>query len=148
MCESPVSASCSAPRRSVPAREGGGSHRWGARARAVRAMLVAMKALAPLPYANLAPNTFVFGDLVGWTALTAEHGDEHGAELAIGFRRRAGLLLPGHRAQEIKAMGDGIMLRCDDPARAVRLGLRLVGCTDLPVRLGIHAGPALERDGD
>jgi adenylate cyclase len=92
--------------------------------------------------------TFVFGDLVGWTALTFEHGDDHGAELAVGFRRRVALLLPAHGALEVKALGDGIMLRCDDPGQAVRLGLRLTACADAPVRVGMQTGPAVECDGD
>jgi class 3 adenylate cyclase len=45
------------------------------------------------------------------------------------------------------------MLRCDGPAAAVALGLRLVdelgGEAGFPlVRVGIHTGPALESEGD
>jgi class 3 adenylate cyclase len=95
-----------------------------------------------------AEQTFIFCDIVGWTTLTAEQGDARGADVAIGLRRRAGRLLPAHRAHEVKALGDGVMLRCEDPAAALRLGLRLAGQRDVPVRVGIHTGPAIERDGD
>ena len=51
-------------------------------------------------------------------------------------------------AEEVKAIGDALMLRCEDPALAVRLGLRIVreleedpDCP--PVRVGMHTGPAV-----
>jgi class 3 adenylate cyclase len=93
-------------------------------------------------------STFVFGDLVGWTTLMFEHGDARGAELALGFRRRATLLLRDHCACEVKGLGDGVMLRCEDPAQAIRLGLGLLGYADAPVRVGMQTGPAVECDGD
>jgi class 3 adenylate cyclase len=105
-----------------------------------------MPAVAPEPLR--AEQTFIFCDIVGWTALTAEQGDDRGAEVAIGLRRRVGVLLAAHRAHEIKALGDGVMLRGEDPAAAVRLGLALVQQPDVPVRVGIHTGPAVQRDGD
>lgn len=92
--------------------------------------------------------TFLFCDLVGWTALTAEHGDARGAEVALGFRRRIAFLLRAHRAHEVKSLGDGAMLCCEDPAAALALGLRLASCADVPVRVGIHTGPAIACDGD
>lgn len=95
-----------------------------------------------------AEHTFLFCDIVGWTALTAERGDDYGADLAIGLRRRAARLLPLHHAREIKALGDGLMLLGEDPAAAVRLGLRLAHCCAVPVRVGIHSGPAVMRQGD
>jgi adenylate cyclase len=101
----------------------------------------------------MAGHTFIFTDLVGFTVLTAEHGDDRAAEVALDFYARVRRLLPGHRAEEVKTLGDGLMLRCGDPALAIRLGLRIVG--DLaedaevpPVRVGMHTGPAVERHGD
>ena len=92
-------------------------------------------------------STFLFADLVGWTALVLERGDDHGAEVAIGFRRRAQALL-GPNGQEVKALGDGVMLRLDDPRCAIDIGLQLVEEAGVPARVGIHTGPAVERDGD
>lgn len=93
---------------------------------------------------------FLFTDLVGFTALAAERGDEHAADVAQGFQRAARALLREHGAREVKSLGDGLMLRCPDPAEAVRLGARLAGELEglPPVRVGVHHGPAVERDGD
>jgi adenylate cyclase len=53
----------------------------------------------------------------------------------------------------VKTIGDALMLRIPDPAKAVLLGLRITH--ELPrghgapaVRVGLHHGPAIERDGD
>ena len=92
-------------------------------------------------------STFLFADLVGWTALVLERGDDHGAEVAIGFRQCARRLL-GPDGEEIKSLGDGVMLRLDDPRCALDIGLRLVDEFPVPARVGIHTGPAVERDGD
>src|SRR2546425_12752178 len=98
-------------------------------------------------------NTFLFTDLVGFTALTEASGDHRAAELALDFYDRVRRLLPAHRAEEVKTIGDAVMLRVDEPADAVRLGLRIV--TELesvpgfpPVRVGMSTGPAVARAGD
>jgi class 3 adenylate cyclase len=98
-------------------------------------------------------HTFLFTDLVGYTALTATEGDDRAADVAHDFYARVRRLLPRHRAQEVKAMGDALMLRCEDAAAALRLGLRIVRELDsVPgfpaVRVGMHTGPAVERGGD
>jgi adenylate cyclase len=100
-----------------------------------------------------ADHTFLFTDLVGYTALTDAEGDDRAVEVALNLHRRVRELLPRYGAEEVKALGDGIMIRCPEPAAAVRLGLRIV--EDLgadpafpPVRVGIHSGPAVGRDGD
>lgn len=98
-------------------------------------------------------HTFLFADLVGFTALTELEGDGRALEVALELQQRVGALLGQHRAEQVKAIGDGLMIRCEHPADAVRLGLRLV--YDLaqdsefpPVRVGIHTGPALASAGD
>ena len=97
--------------------------------------------------------TFLFVDLVGYTALADAEGDDRAAAVALELHRRVRTLLESHRAEEVKALGDGMMLRCADAAAAVRLGLRIVDelADDAgfpPVRVGIHSGPAVRRDGD
>jgi adenylate cyclase len=97
--------------------------------------------------------TFLFADIVGFTALTVEHGDERAADVALDFRRRVRALLPRHRAEEVKGLGDAVMVRVDHPDLAIRLGVLIVRETgsrngDPPVRVGMHTGPAVERDGD
>ncbi len=98
-------------------------------------------------------HTFVFADLAGFTALTEAHGDEQAADMAADFYRRVRQLLEDCAGQEIKQLGDAMMLRLDDPLAAVDLAARVVSeATDrhgaLGVRVGMHTGPAVERDGD
>jgi adenylate cyclase len=98
-------------------------------------------------------HTFLFTDLVGFTALTAEHGDDRAAEVALEFYDRIRELVEEHRTEEVKTIGDAMMLRADDPALAIRLGLRIVSELEAvegfpPVRVGLHTGPAVSRRGD
>jgi adenylate cyclase len=100
-----------------------------------------------------AAHTFLFADLVGFTALAELEGDDRALEVVLALQRRVGELLPEHRAEQVKAIGDGLMIRCEEPEAAIRLGLRLVG--ELanedgvpPVRVGIHTGPAVPNAGD
>ncbi len=100
-----------------------------------------------------ARQSFLFSDLVGFTALTAEQGDDRAADVALDFYDRVGRLLSGHGAERVKAIGDALMLRCGDPALAVRLGIEIVRELDAvegfpPVRVGVHTGPAVHRAGD
>lgn len=98
-------------------------------------------------------HTFLFADLVGFTALAELEGDDRALEVVLALQRRVHELLEEHSAEQVKSIGDGLMLRCRDPRAAVKLGLRVVD--ELaeetgvpPVRIGIHTGPALTRDGD
>jgi class 3 adenylate cyclase len=97
--------------------------------------------------------TFLFADLAGFTALTEAHGDEDAADLAADFCGCVRALLSDYEAEEVKTIGDAIMVRCSDPGRAIELGLRIVeevgGRPGFPVvRVGMHTGPATERQGD
>lgn len=99
------------------------------------------------------PATFLFADLVGYTALAGAEGDDRAAEVALELHRRVRALLEAHGGEEVKALGDGMMLRCDDAAAGVRLGLRIVAELDAspgfpPVRVGVHTGTAVSRGGD
>jgi adenylate cyclase len=98
-------------------------------------------------------HTFLFTDLVGYTALADSEGDERAAQVAVEFAALIGELLPQYGATLVKALGDGLMIRCDEPADGIRLGLRIVGAVDAtagfpPVRVGVHTGSAVHRDGD
>jgi adenylate cyclase len=98
------------------------------------------------------PHTFLFADLVGFTALAELEGDDRALEVALGLQRRVRGLLGDHGAEQVKAIGDGLMLRCPKASAAVALGLRIVeGAQEPgfpPVRVGIHTGPALPNEGD
>jgi adenylate cyclase len=98
-------------------------------------------------------HTFLFTDLVGFTALAEADGDDRAAEVALEFYDRVRRLLPAHRAHEVKTIGDAVMLRCQDPALAVRLGINIVRELETvpgfpPVRVGIDTGSAAARNGD
>lgn len=98
-------------------------------------------------------HTFLFADLAGFTALTEAHGDEEAADLIASFCGEVRQLLPGHGAQEVKTIGDELMIRADSAADAIRLALRIVGEVGgrhgFPaVRAGLHTGPAVARGDD
>lgn len=69
--------------------------------------------------------TFVFADLVGYTALTEQRGDEAAARLAREFRRTMCGLSRDHGAWQVKSMGDGVMIWAPDAGQAVALAARL-----------------------
>jgi class 3 adenylate cyclase/YHS domain-containing protein len=98
-------------------------------------------------------HTFVFADLAGYTALTEIHGDEHAVEMVEQYGSEVRELLPGFDAQEIKTIGDALLIRVPDAGKAVSLGIEIVDriCAKhaFPaVRIGMHHGPAIEREGD
>jgi adenylate cyclase len=103
------------------------------------------------PDANAA--TFMFADIAGFTALTEAHGDEQAAILVAEFCDAVKGQLSAFGGTQIKTIGDALMLRIDDPRQAVLLGLciahdLLTGHGAPTVRVGMHHGPAIERDGD
>jgi adenylate cyclase len=98
-------------------------------------------------------HTFLFADLAGFAALTEAHGDEQAADLARDFSQRVREFLSDYEASEIKGIGDALMLRASSARQAVLLGLRVVHelgrSHGFPaVRIGMHTGPAVEREGD
>lgn len=100
-----------------------------------------------------AQHTFLFADLSGFTALTEAHGDDEAADLAGGFFAEARALLAEHGAEEVKTLGDAVMIRCGSASEAIRLALRLVQEVGArhgfpSVRVGVHTGAAVEREGD
>jgi adenylate cyclase len=101
---------------------------------------------------HLAP-TFVFADLAGYTALTEERGDEAAADVAREFCRVTCALSREHGATQVKSMGDGAMIWAPDPADAIALAAHAVADVGtrsdlLPVRVGVHTGPAVMRGCD
>jgi adenylate cyclase len=106
-----------------------------------------------LPSHDVQPSTFLFADIAGYTALTEAHGDEDAAELARMFSGAVGAMARAEGGELVKTIGDAVMVRHPDPARAVVLGLRaavevLAGHGFPTVRVGMHHGPALESEGD
>ena len=95
----------------------------------------------------------MFADLAGFTALTEAHGDDDAADLAVDFARRVRDKVASRDGELVKTIGDAVMVRMDAAASAVALGLEIVGGLmadhgEPMVRVGMHTGPASERDGD
>ena len=98
-------------------------------------------------------HSFVFADLAGFTALTEAHGDEHGAEVAAQFCAGVRELLPDYGAEEVKSIGDALLLHVARADQALHLAARLVNDSgarhrSLGVRVGVHTGTAVQREGD
>lgn len=97
--------------------------------------------------------TFMFADIAGFTALTEAHGDEEAANLVADFADAVKAELPAFGGTHLKTIGDALMLRVPDPGQAVHLGLQIThelmrGHGSPAVRVGLHHGDAVERDGD
>jgi class 3 adenylate cyclase len=106
-----------------------------------------------MPTSAAADHTFLFADLVGFTALTDAEGDDRAADVALGLFERVRALLPRFRAEELKTLGDGLVLRSDAAADGIGLAVRIVDDLDAipgfpPVRVGVHTGPAVQRAGE
>jgi class 3 adenylate cyclase len=102
---------------------------------------------------RVAEPTFVFADLAGYTGLTDRLGDEAAANVAREFRRTMCSASREYGAYQIKSMGDGVMILARDPAAAIAVAARAVeeiGTRPdlLPVRVGVHTGPAARRGCD
>ncbi len=92
--------------------------------------------------------TFVFADLAGYTALTEARGDDAAADIARLFRRTMRALARKHGGWQVKSMGDGVMIWTPEASAAVELAtetVRDIGTAPdlLPVRVGVHTGPAV-----
>jgi adenylate cyclase len=97
--------------------------------------------------------TFAFADIAGFTALTEAHGDEEAAELVADFCAAVSGELGRHGGSQVKTIGDALMLRIPVPEQAIVLGLTIAndlmrGHGAPAVRVGLHHGSAVERDGD
>lgn len=98
-------------------------------------------------------STFVFADLAGYTAMTEAHGDEQAADVAAAFCDGLRALLGDYEAEEVKAVGDALIVRVPDARQALHLAARIVGdfgARDraLGVRVGMHTGSAVRRGDD
>lgn len=100
-----------------------------------------------------AEHTFLFADLVGFTAFTERVGDDAAADVAVAFQAAAGHVAARCGCEVIKNLGDAVMIRGDDATRVVALALRLrreLGdegwCP--AVRIGLHSGTAVQRGAD
>src|SRR6266498_1525899 len=93
-----------------------------------------------------------FLDLVGYTRLTEERGDQAAAELAGTLAVLVDRSSREHGGVPVKWLGDGVMVHFQEPAGAVRSALHLV--EELPqaglppAHVGVAAGPVVVQGGD
>lgn len=99
--------------------------------------------------------TVVFTDIVGFTAFTADEGDDRALEvLAVQEETLVRLLPEGSRV--VKELGDGLMLWFPDPVTAIATTLALHAALadheldgfPLWIRAGAHHGTQRRRRGD
>jgi adenylate cyclase len=93
-----------------------------------------------------------FLDLVGYTRLTEEQGDQAAAELAGRLAVLVGRSAREHGGVPVKWLGDGVMVHFREPAGAVLSALQLVAQLPAaglpPAHVGVAAGPVVVQGGD
>jgi adenylate cyclase len=112
----------------------------------------AVEATGAGPSKPTKPSAIAFLDLTGYTALTEELGDEAAAEHAMKLAEVVQEVSLAHGGRPVKLLGDGVMFYFSDPGDAVVSSFELMEATTragLPrARLGVNAGPVVQRDGD
>jgi adenylate cyclase len=93
-----------------------------------------------------------FLDLVGYTRLTEERGDQVAAELAETLAVLVGRSSREHGGVPVKWLGDGVMVHFREPAGAVLAALSMVEESPKvglpPAHVGVAAGPVVVQGGD
>jgi adenylate cyclase len=93
-----------------------------------------------------------FLDLVGYTRLTEERGDQAAAELAASLAVLVNRSSREHGGVPVKWLGDGVMVHFREPAGAVLAALHLVAQLPQaglpPAHVGVAAGPVVAQGGD
>jgi adenylate cyclase len=101
---------------------------------------------------QIEPPAIAFVDLAGFTALAAEAGDEHAAEVAVVLHSLAVDAAREHDGRVVKLLGDGVMLRYPSTqtgVESVAALMRAMPAEGLPpAHAGIATGPIVSRDGD
>jgi len=101
--------------------------------------------------------TVMFTDIANSTGLTEDLGDDEWSRILSGHRDLVRNLFVAHGGDVVGTQGDGCLGRFPTPAEAVLCAVEVQKeiaqtreDTDFPiqVRIGIHAGEAVEDDGD
>lgn len=105
--------------------------------------------------------TILFSDIENSTSLNSELGDEQWVKLLAAHDRLLHTYVDRHRGHVVKSHGDGYMVVFPSPdlALGASLGIqralnakrqrsRRLRRTPIRVRIGLHTGTAIERDGD
>ena len=97
----------------------------------------------------------MFTDIAGSTRLTESLGDEEWSKVLGGHRELVRSLALGRGGEVVGTQGDGLLVRFPTPAEAVLCAVdlqrdlnstRRESGLDLRVRVGIHAGEAVQHD--
>jgi adenylate cyclase len=121
-----------------------------------RHLAVAVARAEPLQLEDetpLATATVGFADLVGFTALSNELGEDAIGDLVEVFESRCHDVVTERRGRIIKSLGDSVLFVAESAADGVDIGLDIIavigGDSRLPdVRVGIASGPVTLRLGD
>jgi class 3 adenylate cyclase len=90
-----------------------------------------------------------FLDLVGYTRLTEERGDQVAAELAEALAILVNRSAREHGGVPVKWLGDGVMVHFRDPAGAALGMVEQFPAAGLPpAHVGVAAGPVVAQGGD
>lgn len=103
--------------------------------------------------------TVLFSDIEDSTALNARLGDDAWVRLLEAHNKVVESVVTQHRGHIVKSQGDGFMMVFRYPSGAVRAGIEIQDAMAtsrerelrkhrIKVRVGIHAGTAIEKDGD
>jgi adenylate cyclase len=99
----------------------------------------------------------LFTDLVGFTAFTADRGDDAAVGVLDATRAVVDGAVCGAGGQVVKELGDGLMVAFPRADAAVRVAAALAASFDaafdsgespLAVRMGMHHGPVTRRGDD
>jgi adenylate cyclase len=94
-----------------------------------------------------------FADLVGFTALSQQISSQELAQIVSRFEAIAYDTVGSLDGRVVKMIGDEVMFVVDDDRRAIEIGLTLAELYEADpslsvVRVGLAAGPVLEREAD
>lgn len=105
--------------------------------------------------------TIFFSDIENSTALNSELGDEEWVKLLAAHDRLLHTYVDKHRGLVVKSQGDGYMVVFSTPELALSASLdiqralsakrqrsRRLRRTPIRVRIGLHTGTAIEKEGD
>jgi class 3 adenylate cyclase len=103
--------------------------------------------------------TILFSDIEDSTVLNDQLGDKEWVRLLGAHDRLVRDCVERHGGHIVKSQGDGFMIVFREPADAVRAGIQIqdaIGSgthrklrrTPIRVRVGIHSGTVVEKDGD
>lgn len=99
----------------------------------------------------------LFSDIVGSTSLNEELGDQAWVKLLERHDRAVRRRVDAHDGHVVKTQGDGFLVAFSRPEQAVRSAIEVQrafdrgsrkGRTPVAVRIGVHCGDVVHRDGD